>query len=169
MGILRKKSDPISDRERQLKSEIAALEGQIQKLTSALDRQQNQPRWRSTALPHSPVEPPATAARPADPVFEEIDHRRLKSPNPESSTLGHYNEAGLRKYDLVAAWHRFRDFLRGPQPSNHKLLTLLAAGNVQGLRPLRYEKRIARNRLIFWVIVLLFLLWVLLSMALRHR
>jgi hypothetical protein len=169
MGILRKKLDPISDRERQLKSEIAALEGQIQKLSTALDHQQNHPRLRSTVFPHSPTESPAAPSQPSEPVFEEIDHRRLKSPHTESTTQGHYNESGLRKYDLTAAWHRIRDFLRGPQPSNHKLLTLLAAGNVQGLRPLRYEKRIARNRLIFWVIILLLLLWGILSMTLRHR
>lgn len=169
MGFFRKKMDPISDRERQLTGEIAALEGQIQKLTTALDRQQNQPRLRSTVFPHSPTDVPPASPRPHEPVFEEIDHRRIKSPHEEPTTHSHYNESGLRKYDLLATWHRIRDFFRGPQPSNHKLLTLLAAGNVQGLRPLRYEKRIARNRLIFWVIILLFLLWGILSMTLRHR
>jgi hypothetical protein len=34
----------------------------------------------------------------------------------------------------------------------------LAAGGVQGLRPLRYEKRVARNRFIFFVVVVFFAL-----------
>jgi hypothetical protein len=35
----------------------------------------------------------------------------------------------------------------------------LSAGSVQGLRPLRYEKRVARNRTVFLIIILLAMLW----------
>jgi hypothetical protein len=35
----------------------------------------------------------------------------------------------------------------------------LAAGSIQGLRPLRYEKRVARNRFLFLVVVLVLVLW----------
>jgi hypothetical protein len=34
----------------------------------------------------------------------------------------------------------------------------LAAGSIQGLRPMRYEKRVARNRVLFIALVLLALL-----------
>ena len=33
-------------------------------------------------------------------------------------------------------------------------MSYLAAGGIQGLRPLRYEKRVARNRFIVFVIIL---------------
>jgi cell division protein FtsB len=33
-------------------------------------------------------------------------------------------------------------------------VSYLAAGGIQGLRPLRYEKRVARNRFIFFVVIL---------------
>ena len=39
--------------------------------------------------------------------------------------------------------------LRGSPAVNPKLVSYLAAGSIKGLRPLRYEKRIARNRFIF--------------------
>jgi hypothetical protein len=48
--------------------------------------------------------------------------------------------------------------LRGPSTTNPKLVSYLAAGGIQGLRPLRYEKRVARNRFIVFVAVLLLLL-----------
>jgi hypothetical protein len=54
-----------------------------------------------------------------------------------------------------------------PPPANEKLVNYLAAGGIQGLRPLRFERRIARNRIIFVVVVLGILLWGLLVMF-RH-
>jgi hypothetical protein len=53
--------------------------------------------------------------------------------------------------------------------SNPKLVNYLAAGSIQGLRPLRYEKRVARNRFIVLTIVLLLVLLGIISMFLRHR
>jgi hypothetical protein len=46
-----------------------------------------------------------------------------------------------------------------PPPSNEKLVNYLAAGGIQGLRPLRYERRVARNRIIFICVVLGLVLW----------
>jgi hypothetical protein len=164
MRIPKKKVDPISDRERQLKEEIAALESQIQKLSSNLSQKQPQPRLRSTVIPHGTAHPTRTPGHP-EPVFEAVDHERIKSPVNSQPVPGQYNAAGVRKYDLPALFRRIQNLFRSPQPSNHKLLTLLATGNVQGLRPLRYEKRIARNRLLAWVIILSVVLWGLLAMS----
>ena len=47
----------------------------------------------------------------------------------------------------------------GPPTSNPKLVNYLAAGSVQGLRPLRYEKRVARNRLLLLLAILIAVLW----------
>ena len=76
----------------------------------------------------------------------------------------------MRKYDLPALLRRIRDHFRGPSTTNPKLVSYLAAGGIQGLRPLRYEKRVARNRFIFFVIILfLLLLGTLLVFLKGHR
>jgi hypothetical protein len=66
---------------------------------------------------------------------------------------------GVRKYDLRAAWRRLQRALNGPAAHNPKLVSYLAAGSIRGLRPLRYEKRIARNRFIVLTIFFLFILY----------
>ena len=172
MGWFKKKSDPISERSRALNDEIAALEAQIKELhdretrSSPPNRPQApkparaQPRLRSTVLPHAQAESapqPAPRPSPREPVFEELDQRRLQAP-PEAATPEHYNELGVRKYDLVSVWRRLKNHLRGPATSNPKLVNYLAAGSIQGLRPLRYEKRVARNRFVVLVVILVILL-----------
>jgi hypothetical protein len=164
MAWFRKKPDPISDRARVLSDEIAKLESQIQQLDSQLQRDHSQPRLRSTALPHGSTvgHPPSELAAPPapavqEPIFEEVGQHLLKARNEGTATPEHYNELGLRKYDLPALVRRIRDHFRGPSTTNPKLVSYLAAGGIQGLRPLRYEKRVARNRFI-WGVVILFLI-----------
>src|SRR5437763_1430119 len=159
MAWLRKKADLISDRERVLNEEIAALEAQIKTLDSRLQHQAR-PRLRSTAFPQSTTPPrldsesQAPAQALPEPIFEEIALDRLHNHAEAPATAAHYNELGVRKYDLPALWHRIRNHFRGPATTNPKLVSYLAAGGIQGLRPLRYEKRVARNRFIALVIVL---------------
>jgi hypothetical protein len=166
MTLFKKKTDPISDRTQALNEEIAVLEGQIRKLDARLQREQEKPRLRSTALPgsgttldHPPPEaPPVPVPAPKiqEPIFEEVDLGRLKTRDENGDTKDHYNELGVRKYDLPALMKRIRQHFRGPSTSNPRLISYLAAGGIQGLRPLRYEKRVARNRVIA-LVTLLFL------------
>jgi hypothetical protein len=165
MAWFRKKPDPISDRARVLNDEIAKLESQIQQLDAQLQRDHSQPRLRSTALPHGgtishsspePAAPPAPAAE--EPIFEELGQDLLKARSEGTTTPDHYNELGVRKYDLPALVRRIRDHFRGPSTTNPKLVSYLAAGGIQGLRSLRYEKRVARNRFIAFVALLFLLL-----------
>jgi len=165
MAWFRKKPDPISDRARALNDEIARLESQIRELDGELQRDQAQPRLRSTALPHSstishgtpaPVPPPG--AGPHEPIFEELGQHLLEAPGEPATTPDQYNELGVRKYDLPALFRRLREHIRGPSTTNPKLVSYLAAGGIQGLRPLRYEKRVARNRFLFFVICLVLIL-----------
>ena len=165
MAWFKNKPDPISDRARALNEEIARLESQIQQLDGSLQRDHSQPRLRSTALPHSSTLGHATPApavpstpAPHEPIFEEVGHDVLEGRGEAGSTPEHYNELGLRKYDLLALLRRLRGHFRGPSTTNPKLVSYLAAGGIQGLRPLRYEKRVARNRFVFIVIILLSLL-----------
>lgn len=155
-----KKNDPLSDRARALNDQIASLEAEIKRLDSQL---QNTPvpRLRSTAVPHGatvarpPSSPPPTHV-PAEPVFEEIKPLRNAA---ETDTPEHFNELGVRKYDLPGLFERISRHFRRPTTSNPRLVTYLAAGGVQGLRPLRYEKRVARNRFIALVVVLFVILF----------
>jgi len=165
MGWFKKKSDPISDRASALSSEIASLEAQIKRLDDKLHRGPGQPRLRSTALPHGATishNPNGLAAAPPpappEPVFEEINQERLTPKTELETATAHYNELGVRKYDFPALLSRIRHFFRGPSTSNPKLVSYLAAGGVQGLRPLRKEKRVARNRFIAFAIFLLVIL-----------
>ena len=145
-----KRTDPISDRARVLNDQIASLEAEIQKLDAQILRAPPPPRLRSTAMPHG-----ATVARAQgpfaqlpvahDPVFEEV--KSLQT-DDETATPDQFNELGVRKYDLPGLISRVRQLFSRPKTSNPRLVAYLAAGGVHGLRPLRYEKRVARNRFI---------------------
>jgi len=168
MAIFKKKADPLSQRARVLTAEIAALEAQIKELDTRLQQPQARPRLRSTARPHSSA-PPAALALPREPVFEQVDHDRVKSQLEPEAAAGRVNELGVRQFDLGGAWRRLKNHLHGPPVNNPKLINYLAAGSIQGLRPMRYEKRVARNRLIFWTLILVCVLWGIAAFLFKHR
>jgi hypothetical protein len=147
MGLFRKKTDPITDRARALNDEISALEARIKKLDQQVQAGQG-PRLRSTVYPSGPGAPgqslPAAAPAASEPIFEEVSP--LTHPPDTTATPQHFNELGVRKFDLMAVWQRLRNQFAGRPLANPKLINYLAAGSIQGLRPLRYEKRVARNR-----------------------
>lgn len=159
MGLLNKKPDLVSEKARSLEAEIAALEAEIKKL----ERQPVTPKLRSTATPAGETisrapEKTAPAPKPAEPVFEEVKTTKIAAASAaEAPEL--FNELGVRRYDLPALIARIRNHFRGPTTSNPRLVNYLAAGGVQGLRPLRYEKRVARNRFIWLVVVVTFVLF----------
>ena len=179
MGWLKKKSDPVSERARALNSEIAALETQIKQLDGQLHRGPSQPRLRSTAVPHGatishnhitsePERPSSTPAR-AEPVFEKVNQERLTTRAEVANAPEMFNDLGVRKYDLPGLLRRLQDFFHGPNTSNPKLVNYLAAGGVQGLRPLRKEKRVARNRFLFFSTLLFLGLFGILWWFLRNN
>ena len=180
MGLFKKKRDPISERARALNDQIAALEAQIQRLAAGQTNAHDtafaqgqapspepqrhapppQPRLRSTTLPHGPTikAQPASASVVPDPIFEELDQSRIQN-QPELAPPEPSDELGVRKSDFASFWQRLKSNFRGPATSNPKLVNYLAAGSIQGLRPLRYEKRVARNRFFVLVIILAAVLW----------
>lgn len=169
MGLFKKKADPISDRARSLNAEIAALEAQIKKLDAQLQQPTSQFRTGSNAASDGLRRNPANLAphKTHVPVFEANDFQGRKAPLDGVATAQHFNDLGVRKYDLAAAFRRFRAYFRGPDAHNPKLVSYLAAGSIKGLRPLRYEKRVARNRFIALFIVLLILSWGIAAALLR--
>ncbi len=192
MGLFKKKHDPLTERARALNDQITALEAQIRQLSvqpaaptppvaappapavaAPAAPVAPRPRLRSTAVPRGtktlPVpapapEPPAPAQ---EPVFEEVDHARLQA-QQEKATSGRFEELGVRRYDLAAFWRRIKNHFRGPATNNPKLVSYLAAGSVQGLRPMRYEKRVARNRFLLFFGVLALALWGLVKILWRQ-
>lgn len=167
MGLFQKKRDPISEKAQSLNKQIAALEVEIQRLSA--EAASPQPRFRSSAQPRNwstaGSSVPAREVTPRE-HFEEVDHTPLKAPEPQLKNE-HYNEMGVRKYDLAGAWQRFKNTFKTPPASNPRLVNYLAAGSIQGLRPLRYEKRVARNRFVFLVVVLMLMLWGILAVVFR--
>lgn len=166
------KRDPISERARTLNDQIASLEAEIKRLDSQLQHTPV-PRLRSTALPHGATitrapEPPAPTSASAlpEPVFEEV---KPLYPADETATPDQFNELGVRKYDLPGLLDRLRRHFRRPTTLNPRLVTYLAAGGVQGLRPLRYEKRVARNRFIAVVVVLFLILLGIISIIVHNH
>jgi hypothetical protein len=141
MGLFQKKVDPISDRTRALNAEISALENKIKRLSQQAEAAQG-PRLRSTVFPSGAAVGPA----PGEPVFEVVHQERLTSATEPPTTPQHFNDLGVRKFDLWAVWERLKKQFGGRPLANPKLINYLAAGSIQGLRPLRYEKRVARNR-----------------------
>ena len=168
MGPAKKKVDPISDRSRALTDQIAALEAEIKKLDSQLQRAPA-PKFRSTAIPHGMTVARSHESTPPpvhDPVFEEI---KPLPDTEETAAPDQFNELGVRKYDLPGLFNRLRNHFRRPTTNNPRLVAYLAAGGVHGLRPMRYEKRVARNRFVALTLVLVIVLFGLFCfLARRH-
>lgn len=191
MGLFKRKPDPITERAKLLNEKIAALEQQIQKLATQPEtpapppppptvRQEPKarsfspftnantapPRLRSTVLPPGQAPAPEPVAQ-QEPIFEKVGKGRIQS-DDEPPAPSHYNDLGVRKYDLASAWKRLKNHFRGPVTSNPKLVHYLSAGSIQGLRPLRYEKRVARNRFLLFAAILLIVLWGLIVIIFRR-
>ena len=174
MAIVKKKGkigDPISDRARALNDQIAALESEIKKLDSQLQHA-TAPRFRSTALPHGatiarkPEPPPAPRPAAREPVFEEVNPIQA---GDDTAAPDQFNELGVRKYDLPALINKLRSLFSHPPAANPRLVTYLAAGGVRGLRPLRYEKRVARNRVILMAVIFFAIMLWIISLFLRNH
>ena len=172
MPLFRKKADPISARASELNSQIATLEAQIRQLNTRIEHTTKpHPRVRSTAVPHGPtlLAEPLPPSAPREPVFERLDYQKAKGQPELEMSEERYNELGVRKYDLFAVFRRWHRNLRGTPTANPKLVSYLAAGSIKGLRPLRYEKRIARNRFIFLSLFFALILWGIIAAIFSSR
>jgi hypothetical protein len=154
-AIFQRKPDPISDRARQLEGEIRKLEKEIEKLSARAGDGSGAPRVRSTVRPHGSAPEPVRH----EPVFEDMDFTAGGAASGETGTPEHFNELGVRKYDLPAALRRLKSQLLGGDTGNPKLINYLASGSIHGLRPLRYERRVARYRFIVTTLFLLLALY----------
>ena len=101
MGLFQKKPDPIDQRARDLNSEIAKLESEIRKLNKQCSDTNRIPRFRSANSPATKPAPPAPVAAASEPVFEAVNQTPVKA-DPIAPTPAHFNELGVRKFDLAA-------------------------------------------------------------------
>jgi len=173
MALFRKKADPISARSKELNAQISALEAEIKALSHKIEHPPSQPSIRPAAPPHSsaPAAPviPKAGSLPRDPVFEKLDYQKARQAPETESPRAHFNDLGVRKYDLPGAFQRLRKLFHGSPAANPKLVSYLAAGSIKGLRPLRYEKRIARNRFLFLSVLFALILWGILYAIFKQR
>lgn len=165
-----KKGDPLSERARALTEEIAALESQIRQLghplapsTETVQPAPVKPR-RPAAVPGGRLTP--RRAEPDIEILPAAGGRAVAAESPAEDRR-RYNELGARKFDLPDALRRLKQRPVKSAPDNPRLINYLAAGSIQGLRPLRYEKRVARNRVMALSLLLLFVLWGLIAVFVR--
>lgn len=148
-------ADPLAARERELEQEIARLTRQV----SHLAQEHPKPVVRPLAAPQEGM-------APLKPFAERLEPSPVQ---PPQRPPGYYNEFGVAKFDLMAVIRRWSVHFRGPTSNNPRMARMLAAGSVQGLRTLRYERRVARNRFVALFIILLLILWGLTYSYLRIR
>lgn len=145
MGLFRKNRDPLENRAKSVQDQLANLQTQIEEL----------------ADPAQPfAAPPAPVVHDLKPGDQPLPRR------PDADTATRPLETRAERPGTL--WERFRNNFRKPPVSNNpKLVNFLAAGSIQGLRPLRYERRVARNRFLAFttmlVLVLLGLFWTLIQ------
>ncbi len=146
----RRPSNPLTSKSQELEQRVSKLRNELTRLqanlvhldSSSTQTDQSAPTWND-----EPILKPATAR------------------TSQAEPAGHYNELGVRKFDLAGVWEKARRLFSRTEenPADAKLANYLAHGGLPGLRPLRREKRVARNRFIILTIVLVAILWTALS------
>jgi len=143
MGLFRR-NDPLKSRDKALKAQLADLESQIEQLGQTGDQ---------AAAPHAAVHELKPGDEPLPPrPSHPLSEQPLGTAEPENESVWQWLTSRFRK---------------PPVSSNPRMVNFLAAGSIQGLRPLRYERRVARNRFLAFsvllVLVLVGLFWTLLQ------
>ena len=150
----RKESVPLDARDKALREEMARLESELHRLANETPK---------------PVR--TKAARPSPP--KAVNAFAAPLPRASATTApadaGRFNERGVRKFDLLAFIHNLGENLTGPAGNNPAMAKMLAAGGIHGLRPLRKERRVARNRFLFLFFTLLLILWGVAYTYIRQR
>ena len=150
MGLFKRNGNPLTARSRKIDQELASVQKQIHQLSLGLDE--------SPAADGIPAAGATPSAKP-----------HSKKPQPGRKTVAGSDSpflAGAASKKTTTPWQLLLEEIRrwwrnrktGRKPPDHdrsKFVNYLAAGSFEGMRPLRYEKRIARNRMIFLLVCLL--------------
>jgi len=141
MGLFRRNKDPLKKRAKSVQNKLKELHAQIQDLDE-------NPAQISSALHDLQQNDPSLPRRPSK--MEKDRSLATKAQRTEK------------------LWDRItKNFRKPPVSTNPKMVNFLAAGSIQGLRPLRYERRVARNRFLAFttvlVLILIGLFWTLIK------
>jgi cell division protein FtsB len=159
-------ADPFEARSKALADQIRKLEKQIQDLAeSPAPPVPNPPANSATAAKPQPSAPSKPSQTTTSRQAATTPLPKPPPPTPPTTAIGspqgdtRVNPHGVRKFDLAALWSRLQNHFRGPNANNPRMVQYLAAGSVHGLRPLRYERRVARNRFIGLFVLLVLILF----------
>jgi hypothetical protein len=145
MGWFSKNVDPIDARARDLERELAALDSEI----AETDDEEPRPAYRSTVVPgQGPVG--------GELIMEDYDQSTLKA--PPTHLQEQFDSISSKPTGFRERFKRLKKEVGAAPVSNPKLVKLLSSGNIEGLQPLRYERRVARNRFLFLFFLLLLVL-----------
>ena len=157
--LFQRLADPVKKRERALQKQMQGVQSQIDALDEESRKTQQLPRVRSTVRPGKSIPPQNPFSSGQEWTSESEAGETAKARKPLEVAAPRYNEHGVKKLDAVQLWRRLRNcFRRTPSPQS-KFVDYLAAGSIQGIRPLRYERRIARNRFLALFVLLLVILF----------
>ena len=145
MAWFTKAKDPMSARQAELDREIEVIQRRISDLS---------------ARPLPQAHPLTPRPREATQPFGATPARAVPAPTP-ISVVGPRSGSSVPadRFNLVEAWQRWMQRLGGQPRRPSGLVHLMAAGSVHGLRPLRYERKIARRRFLLSLSLLLLLLY----------
>ena len=143
----------MSARQAELDREIQAIQRRISDLSA---RPLPQARLKPSVRPA-----PQNLATPGSwQNFESSAARPTPAPAPVSVAGPRTGPAvPADRFNLVEVWQRWMQRLGGQPRRPSGLVNLMAAGSVHGLRPLRYERKIARRRFLLSLGLLLLLLY----------
>ena len=141
MGLFQRNKAPLKKRAKSVQNKLNELQAQIQELDEI-------PTQKSSKLHDLHQKNPSLPRRPSK--IEKDQPLGTSSQRPEK------------------LWSRIiKNFRKPPVSTNPNMVNFLAAGSIQGLRPLRYERRVARNRFIAFttvlVLILIGLFWTLIK------
>ena len=141
MGLFQRNKDPLKKRAKSVQNKLNELQAQIQELDKAPAQEPSKLHDLNQNNPSLPRRPSAMGKdQPLDTSVQR----------PEK------------------LWNRIiKNFRKPPVSTNPNMVNFLAAGSIQGLRPLRYERRVARNRFLAFttvlVLILIGLFWTLIK------
>ena len=147
--LLQAGKDPFSFRAKVLNNRARELKAEIRKLEKQCTQE---PKYQRTTSSRGTYEQSDTGDTRLRSMFETIEHVSLGLKNNARDPQAHYNAQGVKKLDPMGWIKRHSE--KNPALENTdaekanttKWVQYMATGGVQGIEPLRREKRIARNR-----------------------
>ena len=141
MGLFQRNKDPLKKRAKSVQNKLNELQAQIQELDEV-------PTQESSKL-------------------HDLNQNNFSLPR-RPSTMEKDQPLNTSVQRPEKLWNRLiKNFRKPPVSTNPNMVNFLAAGSIQGLRPLRYERRVARNRFLAFttvlVLILIGLFWTLIK------